>query len=98
VTKKWLLTIFDTFLVILWFCGRIFFFSYGCIYSSFCAIGDLLYSGVFSLEQMEVLFWPSVFMSFMMVCLQGLQLFWTYYIFSSFLANHITPKAKHTYD
>jgi hypothetical protein len=46
----------------------------------------------------QTVLWPIAFMTFMMICLQGLQIFWTYYIFSSFLAVQITSKVKHTYD
>jgi hypothetical protein len=95
---KWLLTIFDVVLVILWFCGRIFFFAFGPIYAGYCCVRDVGYSGAFSVEHSSILLSPAIFMTFMMVCLLGLQLFWTYYIFASFLAVQVTNKVKHTYD
>lgn len=93
-----MLSIFDYCFAPLWFCGRIFFFIFGPIYAGFCITSDVGFSGTFSLEQSNVLLWPVAFMTFMMVCLLGLQIFWTYYIFSSFLAVQITAKVKHTYD
>lgn len=82
----------------MWFCGRIFFFSYVCILPAFVNVFRILSPEVFTAAQASIVLWPFVFMTFMMVCLQGLQLFWTYYIFSSFLAVQFTSKVKHTYD
>jgi hypothetical protein len=93
-----MLTIFDYSLAPVWFGGRIFFFMFGPIYAGFCISRDTGFSDLFTLEQSEILFLPVAFMTFMMVCLLGLQIFWTYYIFSSFLAVQITTKVKHTYD
>jgi hypothetical protein len=81
-----------------WFCGRIFFFTYGCIVSGFSVVRDVMNPDLFTAEQASTLLWPTAFMTFMMVCLQGLQLFWTYYIFSSFLSVNVTSKVRHTYD
>ena len=81
-----------------WVCGRILFFSYGCIFTAFKTVPAVLNNGLFTAQQTNILLWPGLFMIFMMVCLEGLQLFWTYYILSSFLATQITNKVKHTYD
>ena len=42
---------------------------------------------------------PELFMAFMLLALEILQIFWTYYIASSFIEVNVSSKlAKHTYD
>lgn len=45
------------------------------------------------------MFMPICFMAGMLAVLQGLQLFWTYYIIKSYISVNVSAKlAKHTYD
>ena len=47
----------------------------------------------------EVLVFSYGFMIFMMISLEILHIFWTYFIFESFLSVNVSSKlAKHTYD
>jgi hypothetical protein len=92
------LRIIDYTMAPVWFSGRIFFFFYGCVCSGIVASYDLMYDTTIPELTRQTVLWPIAFMTFMMICLQGLQIFWTYYIFSSFLAVQITSKVKHTYD
>jgi hypothetical protein len=82
-----------------WIGCRIVIFSYCCVYSSAkgsyeSTIGTFQLTEIFS----NVLYFPYIFMSFMLAALQVLHIFWTYYIFSSFLSLTVTKKIKHTYD
>lgn len=45
------------------------------------------------------MFIPACFMAGMLVVLEGLQLFWTYYIVRSYIALNVSEKlASHNYD
>lgn len=48
---------------------------------------------------MDIIRFPGYFMAFMLFALEIMQIFWTYYIFSSIIAVNVSDKiAKHTYD
>jgi hypothetical protein len=49
--------------------------------------------------EMNVLFLPYSFMTFMMMGLEIMHIYWTYYIIESFVAVKISAKlARHSYD
>ena len=42
--------------------------------------------------------YPSYLMAFMMVMLEVLHIFWTYYIAESFVSVKVSTKVRHSYD
>jgi hypothetical protein len=47
----------------------------------------------------ETVFVPALFMAGMLIVLEGLQIFWTYYIMRSYIAVSVSSKiASHNYD
>jgi hypothetical protein len=81
-----------------WVGCRIVLFSYCCIYASLQAIIIKLPT-VMNEFELGVLYFPYLFMSCMMVGLEILHIFWTYYIAESFVSVKISPKmAVHSYD
>jgi hypothetical protein len=82
---------------IAWFGCRIFLFVAVCIVPSVYTL--LHISEKFTEFEMNVLFLPYSFMCFMMVGLEIMHIYWTYYIIESFVAVKISAKlARHSYD
>jgi hypothetical protein len=80
-----------------WCACRIVLFITVCIVPSICTI--LKGMPLKSEFENEVLMFPYCFMVFMMVSLEVMHLFWTYFIIESFVAVKISSKlAKHSYD
>jgi hypothetical protein len=80
-----------------WVGCRIVLFVSVCIIPSIHAIITCL-NRIGEFER-EVLIFCYFFMVFMMMCLEVLHLFWTYYIAESFISVKVSPKlARHSYD
>lgn len=82
---------------IFWVGCRIVLFNYTCI---FPAVNCIL-KGFPSFDEFElsVMGGPFILMTFMMIMLEILHLFWTYYIAESFISVKVSPTiARHSYD
>jgi hypothetical protein len=97
---KKLLTFMDIIGGFLWVFCRIFLLSYCCVYSSsYSATQFWINPDQFDPNIINIIFFPGFFMAFMLFALEIMQIFWTYYIFSSIIAVNVSDKiAKHTYD
>jgi len=79
-----------------WILCRIVLFSYNCIYRGWDSYFNQIPRDPF---YHEVLDFVHAFMLGMMISLEFLHLYWTYYIAESFVSVKVDPKlAKHTYD
>ena len=80
-----------------WIIGRIFLFISVCIVPSlYAAYHCAKYLTEFELS---ILYFPYTFMVFMMISLEIMHIFWTYFIIETFVAVKISSKlAKHSYD
>ena len=79
-----------------WVFCRIILFIYICIMPA--AYGIMQGSKPFKGFEKEVMQYPSYMMLAMMVILELLQIFWTYYIAESFISFQVTNKIRHSYD
>lgn len=81
-----------------WIGCRLVIFNICCVYSGL--YGAFYYVPQFLNEiETEIMWYSYLFMSVMMAALEVLHLFWTYYIFSSFISVNVSEKmAKHNYD
>ncbi len=97
---KPLLTVMDVIGGLVWVVCRIFLLTYCCVYSSFMSARKFTTEPEsFSPFLIDIIYYPGYFMAFMLAALELLQVFWTYYIFSSIIAVNVSEKiAKHTYD
>lgn len=100
IIMKKLLTFMDIIGGFLWVFCRIFLLSYCCVYSSaYSASQFWINPDQFDPNIINIIFFPGFFMAFMLFALEIMQIFWTYYIFSSIIAVNVSDKiAKHTYD
>ena len=80
-----------------WIVGRILLFISVCIVPSIYAA---YYASKYLTEfELSILFFPYSFMVFMMISLEIMHIFWTYFIIETFVAVKISAKlAKHSYD
>jgi hypothetical protein len=85
-----------------WVLCRVVLFAYALIYSTWVSVFNVLIPKMnekLDQEYKNIMFVPILFMAGMLVVLQGLQLFWTYYILKSYISVNVSSKlAKHTYD
>lgn len=90
INKK-LLTFMDVSGGFVWVFCRIFLLSYCCVYSSaYTASKFWTEPDQFTPFIFDVLHFPGYFMAFMLFALEIMQVFWTYYIFSSIIAVNIS--------
>jgi len=98
--NKSILNVFYVLAMSSWLFCRIFLLSLCCVYSGFSTIYEVWNNPEnYSAEMFKTSLTCGTFMSVMLFLLEILQLFWTYYIASSFISVSISDKlAKHTYD
>jgi len=88
---KPVLTLMDVIGGSLWVFCRIFLLSYCCVYSSVYSASQFwLNPQQFNSNILDILFFPGYFMAFMLLALEIMQVFWTYYIFSSIIAMNVS--------
>jgi hypothetical protein len=80
-----------------WVGCRIVLFNYTCILPAV----NVLLKGMPCYEdgfEKDVMRYPSYLMTFMMIMLEVLHIFWTYYIAESFISVKVSNKVRHSYD
>ena len=75
-------------------------FSYCCIFACGYGAMKISFEGASNMTEYEreVIMPPYWFMVFMMAGLEGLHIFWTYYITESFISVKVSKDVRHTYD
>jgi hypothetical protein len=84
---------------LVWVFCRIFLLSYCCVYSSFSTAYEFWKrEDIHDTQIYKVLFFPGVFMGFMLFALLILQVFWTYYAISTVVITTLSSTVKNTYE
>ena len=83
-----------------WIGCRILLLSYCCVYSSMYSVYEFfIHRENYSDSTFDLIMVPGIFMAFMLLALQILQVFWTYYIIQAFVEIGVSSKlAKNTYE
>lgn len=81
---------------VFWVGGRLIVFPACCVYASL--VGPYVVEGKISDLTRDVMMMPYTWMGYMLVGLQILQVFWSYYILRAFVSVNVSTKVTNSYE